>query len=303
MKFTPIKGFLLVVMLALFSVLVSVVAADDDKQKGPFTLTAEATGDTDTFEIILTEADLDDDDDDDADDFDDAKLDIKLKIKDSQGDWELELKGPDGEDLGSMSSASGDNHFKVQIKGEVKAGVYTFTFTNTGTDLAQISGDYDVKFNDKDDDDDDRYFFDAGAKIAIYIIKVEVSYIINIWGIDADGAGYEAIVISLEDIYEIVREKLKLDITVVIDVDDLDLEENLLLTTSKDGKIKLYLLTTGEFQVNVGPFEDGTVQVFIYDNFPPTRVYRKDFNVYTLLQIFESQTVIDDDADDDSDDD
>jgi hypothetical protein len=293
-KIKNLKIVALLVALAMFTLMAAVVAAKEE-QKGPFTLTAETTGDIDTFEIILT--DLDDDGDDDN-----AKLEIKLEIQDSQGDWELELEGPDGEDLGVLTSESGENEFKLEIKGEVEEGVYLFTFTNTGTDLAQISGEYKVELKGEDDDDDGRYFFDAGARIAIYIIKVEVTYIINIWGIDDDGQGYEAIVISLEDIYELIRERLDLDVTVVINIDDLELEENLFLTESEDGKVKLYLLTTGEFQVNVGPFEDGTVQVFIYDSFPPTRVYRKDFNVYTLLETFAVQAEIDDDGGDDGDD-
>lgn len=285
MKLKHMKAVVLLAALVIIGTMVSVVAAKEE-QKGPFTLTAETTADTDTFEIVLT--DVEDEDDDKA------KLEIKLEIQEQQGDWELELVGPDGEDLGTLTSESGENEFKLEIKGEVESGLYRFTFTNTGTEIAQISGEYNVELKGEDDDDG-RYFFDPGARIALYIIKIEVTYIINIWGIDDDGAGYEALVISLDDIYELIREKLDLDITVVINIDELNLAENLLLTESEDGRVKLYLLTTGEFQVNVGPFEDGTVQVFIYDSFPPTRVYRKDFNVYTLLETFAAQAEFDDD--------
>lgn len=58
---------------------------------------------------------------------------------------------------------------------------------------------------------------------------------------------------------------------------------NVQLAVTEDGKIALYRLTTGEFQLNVGPDMAGTVKVAVFDAAPPSRVYYYEFNVYDIL--------------------
>lgn len=60
-------------------------------------------------------------------------------------------------------------------------------------------------------------------------------------------------------------------------------EENTLLVSSADGYINIYLLTTGEYQINIGPDAEGKVTVIIFTGLPRTNVYRRDFNVNDIL--------------------
>jgi hypothetical protein len=57
--------------------------------------------------------------------------------------------------------------------------------------------------------------------------------------------------------------------------------ENTLIASSRqisrDGWVNIYRLTTGEIQINVGPNQDGLVQVFIVDGAPPRRIYGESF--------------------------
>lgn len=56
-------------------------------------------------------------------------------------------------------------------------------------------------------------------------------------------------------------------------------DKNTLLVQSEDRKFAIYKLTTGEYQVNVGPDKDGKVQEIIFTGLPPTNVYRHEFFV------------------------
>lgn len=56
-------------------------------------------------------------------------------------------------------------------------------------------------------------------------------------------------------------------------------DENLLIAQSADGTAALYLLTTGEYQVNAGPGADGYVYVLIWTGIPPENVYTRSFYV------------------------
>ena len=47
--------------------------------------------------------------------------------------------------------------------------------------------------------------------------------------------------------------------------------------------VTLYILTTGEYQLNIGPDEEGKVRVIVFEGLPPTNVYSYDFNVYDIL--------------------
>jgi len=279
---------MIAVLLMVMGSIAAVVSAEDKyEEEGPFSLEAEAEGDEDTLTFVIEAEDGD-------------KLEIKLDIDTSEGEWELVLEDPEGNEVGVMTDDDVDNaddvdtgensdndednddDFKYESEGAVEAGEYVFTFTNTGADPASISGEYSVEVKD-----DDRYFFDPGARVVIYI-HIDI---ISLWGINDDGEGYEAIVIRIDDIKEKIKKHKhsKGDYEFVfVDWDELELEENLLLAESEDGMVRLYILTTGEFQVMVGPFEDGTVQVFVYDSFPPTSVYRLDYNVYTVLDGLEA---------------
>jgi hypothetical protein len=60
-------------------------------------------------------------------------------------------------------------------------------------------------------------------------------------------------------------------------------DENMLLGGSGDGFTTVWLLTTGEYQVNIGPDRDGNVYVIVFTGVPATNIYRLDFNVNDIL--------------------
>ncbi|MEQ8674017.1 MAG: hypothetical protein RLP44_24750 [Aggregatilineales bacterium] len=49
--------------------------------------------------------------------------------------------------------------------------------------------------------------------------------------------------------------------------------ENTALMTSDNGKVTLYVLDTGELQINSGPDAEGKIHVLIFDGIPPTNIY------------------------------
>lgn len=79
---------------------------------------------------------------------------------------------------------------------------------------------------------------------------------IDIWQLDGQGIGHPAVTISADDLLALP-----------------DFPRENLLIASK-GFISVYKLTTGEYQVNVGPLADGKVHVLIFDDIPPTHTYR-----------------------------
>lgn len=46
--------------------------------------------------------------------------------------------------------------------------------------------------------------------------------------------------------------------------------------------VTFYVLTTGEYQVNIGPDIEGKTHEIIFTGLPPSKVYFKDFNLYRL---------------------
>ncbi|MCA9913306.1 MAG: hypothetical protein KC496_08145 [Anaerolineae bacterium] len=103
----------------------------------------------------------------------------------------------------------------------------------------------------------------TSVDVAVYY-DAETGEGLSIYAIDDSGEGSLAIRVTPEQIAE---------------WDAMTVSENTLIAQSANGKISLYKLTTGEYQLNVGPDEDGKVQVTIFDGFPPTNVYGYDFNV------------------------
>lgn len=78
---------------------------------------------------------------------------------------------------------------------------------------------------------------------------------IDIWQLDGHNIGYRALYISSDEL---------------LALSDFP-AENILIAS--DGFIGVYKLTTGEYQVNVGPLADGKVHVIIFDGIPPTHTY------------------------------
>jgi hypothetical protein len=56
------------------------------------------------------------------------------------------------------------------------------------------------------------------------------------------------------------------------------------IKSSASGKVTLYVLDTGEFQINIGPDEEGNVYVTIFTGLPPTIISSYTFNVYDILE-------------------
>lgn len=73
--------------------------------------------------------------------------------------------------------------------------------------------------------------------------------------------------------------------TVTVDTTELSAtpEENTLLASSEDGLYNVYHLTTGQYQVNIGPNAKGEVRVLIFNNLNGDIVEQYNFNVYDIL--------------------
>ncbi|MBZ0319263.1 MAG: hypothetical protein K8L91_22805 [Anaerolineae bacterium] len=78
---------------------------------------------------------------------------------------------------------------------------------------------------------------------------------IDIWQLDGHNVGYPALYISSDEL---------------LALPDFPRENTLIV---RDGFIRVYKLTTGEYQVNIGPLPDGKVHVIIFDGIPPTHTY------------------------------
>ncbi len=109
---------------------------------------------------------------------------------------------------------------------------------------------------------DDR-FEGTSVDVAVYYDQ-ETGEGLSIYAINASGEGSLVIRLTPEELAEWAA---------------MTVTQNTLIAQNADGTIALYKLTTGEYQLNVGPDEEGKVQVTIFDGFPPTNTYGYDFNV------------------------
>ena len=89
---------------------------------------------------------------------------------------------------------------------------------------------------------------------------------LTIFGINDEGEGYFLFDITQADLAPYI---------------DNPPSENTELESVDD--VTLYILTTGEYQLNIGPDEEGKVRVIVFEGLPPTNVYSYDFNVYDIL--------------------
>lgn len=81
---------------------------------------------------------------------------------------------------------------------------------------------------------------------------------LHIYDINAEGEGTLALTITQDIIAPYI---------------DNPPSENTELLTSEDGKVTLYILDTGELQINSGPDAEGKIHVLIFDGIPPTNIY------------------------------
>ena len=111
----------------------------------------------------------------------------------------------------------------------------------------------------------------AGAEVVAAPVfeseDLNFRYGLDVWGIDDEGNGFKAFYVSGETLSNLPESP----------------EENTLIASTEDEYISLYQLTTGEYQINIGPDIEGNVQVVIFTGVPPTNVYRNDFNIYDIL--------------------
>lgn len=54
---------------------------------------------------------------------------------------------------------------------------------------------------------------------------------------------------------------------------------NILIAKNADGTIAFYKLTSGQYQINIGPDPEGKVRVYIFNGFPVTNVFVTEFIV------------------------
>ena len=91
---------------------------------------------------------------------------------------------------------------------------------------------------------------------------------INIYEVNNDGDGSFAFQITQDEIAPYVNQPPA---------------NNTEILASASGKVVFYVLDTGEFQINIGPDENGDVFVLIFDALPPEAIRSYTFNVYDVL--------------------
>jgi hypothetical protein len=91
---------------------------------------------------------------------------------------------------------------------------------------------------------------------------------LNIYEINGESEGEFALSITQDDIAPYV---------------DHPPAANTEIKSSASGKVALYVLDTGEFQLNIGPDADGNVHVVIFSGLPPTNIYGYSFNVNDIV--------------------
>ncbi len=88
----------------------------------------------------------------------------------------------------------------------------------------------------------------------------------QIWGINEEGQGYLAFVVDEPALNELPPTP----------------ENPITVAESEGGEVALYKLPSGEYSLQIGPDEEGKVQVVIMDAIPPTETRREDWNIYDV---------------------
>lgn len=97
---------------------------------------------------------------------------------------------------------------------------------------------------------------------------IEGNPALNVYEVNNNGAGTFAFQITQDDIAPYVGNPPT---------------SNTEILASASGKVVFYVLDTGEFQINIGPDENGEVFVMIFDAIPPDGIRSYTFNVYDIL--------------------
>jgi hypothetical protein len=113
----------------------------------------------------------------------------------------------------------------------------------------------------------DRRLNPGTAMAAIYIRSKGV----YIYALSSTGEGTQVLSVTNSEIRKVVRKTPTP-------------AKNTLIKSSSDGKYALYLLTTGEYQVNIGPDIEGKVEVTIWTGMPPEDpATQRSFNIYDIV--------------------
>jgi hypothetical protein len=102
--------------------------------------------------------------------------------------------------------------------------------------------------------DDGRINYNNCDKVAIYPMADEDSYGLEVWIVDNVDFPSFGFFVSAADLDKLPDKPAR----------------NIRIAASKDGRTVLYKLTTGEYQVNYGPDEEGKVFVYTFNGLPPT---------------------------------
>ena len=99
----------------------------------------------------------------------------------------------------------------------------------------------------------------SANEVSIFVsIDERRSPSLNVYDVDENGNGNYALTITQDDIAPF---------------DGNPPSENTEILTSADGNIRVFVLNTGEIQINSGPDEEGKIHVVILDGIPPTSTY------------------------------
>ena len=121
---------------------------------------------------------------------------------------------------------------------------------------------------------------DTGALLALFVIEenngagnpILAFYCVDTDGEGIDGDGELAFYISAQGLAEEYPNNP---------------EVNTLIAQDDACSFQFHKLTSGNFQVTVGPDNNGTVHVFIFEGVPPGNIHRETFNIADVFLSFE----------------
>lgn len=194
-----------------------------------------------------------------------------VRVYDGDGDWIASIggllwtAGSSGASFTVRAGAGGTLLSEAADKNPLRV-VFSDSVSGADVDLAEaviVSACYEVAGEEGVTASGILNFTSVG--VHVYPTADGAGTGMSIWATDADGDGYNLVTLTSAQLAAL----------------DTSPAENTLLATGDSlyGEVNLYLLTTGEFQVNVGADAEGWVRVMIFSAFPVANVSYDSFNV------------------------
>lgn len=141
-------------------------------------------------------------------------------------------------------------------------------FAGTSLTVKTSLCDLEVRFGGAAVPSDGRLNFGLGDwQAVIYGEDGAGNPAIHIYGVNGDSEGYIVLALTAAQLEALPKNP----------------SENLLIAAVNDRAVAVYLLTTGEYQINIGPDSAGNVEVLVFTGLPASNLYHYSFNINAIL--------------------